>query len=168
MHDLRKTIPMMKKPILVALILAGVTFFACKKDDDKVTPVTTVDLLASGTWRIDTIGFDGDKNGAIDEAVPPGFVEECDLDNTLTFNKDSATGVADEGATKCDPADPQTINFGYQLKNGDSVINFTGNLPDELKGDVNIVTLSNTQFILAKRIVIAPIFDKNLIIALKK
>ena len=168
MHHSRKTIPVMKKPVIVALILAGFTFFACKKDDDKVTPVTTVDLLASGAWKFDTIGFDADNNGSIDEAVPPGIVEACDLDNTLTFNKDGATGIADEGATKCNAADPQTINFGYQLKNGDSVINFTGNLPDELKGDVNIVTLSNTQFILSKRIVIAPIFDENLIISLKK
>jgi hypothetical protein len=168
MHHIRKKIPVMKKPVIVALALTCATFFACKKDDDKVTPVTAVDLLASGAWRIDTIGFDGDKNGSIDEAVPSGFVEACDLDNTLTFNKDGATGVADEGAAKCDPADPQTIDFGYQLKNGDSVINFTGNLPDELKGDVNIITLSNTQFILSKRVVIAPIFDENLIIAFKK
>lgn len=159
----------MKKPVIVALILAGFTFFACKKDDDdKVTPVTAVDLLASGAWKIDTVGFDADKNGTIDEAVPSGFLEECDLDNTLTFNKDGATGVADEGATKCDPSDPQTINYGYQLKNGDSVINFTGDLPDELKGDVNIITLSNTQFIMSKRIVVAPVFDENLIIAFKK
>ena len=158
----------MKKLIIVALFIAG-AFIACKKDDDKVTPVTAVDLLASGTWNIDTIGFDADKNGSIDEAVPGGF-EECELDNTLTFNKDSVSGVYDEGALKCDSADPQTIDFGYELKNGDSVINFTGNLPGELKGDVNILTLTTTQFIMSKRIVVTfPVqFDKNLIISLKK
>ena len=159
----------MKKPIIVALLFTGFALFACKKDNDKVTPLTTVDLLASGTWSIDTIGFDGDKNGTIDEAVPGGF-QACELDNTLTFNKDSATGVYDEGALKCDSADPQTIDFGYELKNGDSVINFTGNLPGELKGDVNILTLTNNQLIMSKRIVVTfPVqFDKNLIISLKK
>lgn len=159
----------MKKPIIVALILCGFAFFACKKDDDNVTPVTAVDLLASGTWNIDTIGFDGDKNGTIDEPVPGGL-QACELDNTLTFNRDSTTGVFDEGATKCDTSDPQTIDFGYELKNGDSVINFTGNLPGELKGDVNILTLTNNQFIMSKRIVVTfPVqFDKNLIISLKK
>ena len=160
----------MKKPLIVVLILAGFAFFACKKDDDnEPTPVTSIDLLTSGVWNIDTIGFDADKNGTIDEAIPGGF-QECELDNTLLFNKDSVTGVFDEGAMKCDSLDPQTIDFGYQLKNGDSVINFTGNLPGELKGDVNIQSLTNTQFIMSKRIVITfPIqIDKNLIIALKK
>jgi hypothetical protein len=159
----------MKKPLIVALVLAGFAFFACNKDDDNDNPpVTTVDLLASGTWKIDTIGFDADKNGTIDEGVPGGL-QACQLDNTLTFNKDSVSGVFDEGAAKCDTADPQTIDFGYQLK-GDSVINFTGNLPGELKGDVNILTLSNTQLIMSKRIVVTfPVqFDKNLIISLTK
>ncbi len=125
-------------------------------------------MLASGTWKIDTIGFDANKDGTIDEPVPGGF-QECELDNTLTFNKDSVSGVFDEGALKCDAADPQTIDFGYQLK-GDSVINFSGNLPGELKGDVNILTISNTQLVMSKRIVVTfPVqFDKNLIISLFK
>jgi hypothetical protein len=159
----------MKKPIIVALLLAGFAIASCDKDDDNDTPVTAVDLITSGTWSIDTIGFDADKNGTIDSPVPGGF-DACDLDNTLTFNKDSATGVFDEGALKCDPADPQSIDFGYQLKNNDSVINFTGNLPGELKGDVNILTLTNTQFIMSKRVVLTfPVaFDQNIIISLKK
>ena len=85
----------MKKPIIVALIVAGCAFVACNKDDDNNNPaVTTIDLLASGTWKIDTIGFDANKDGTIDEAVPGGF-QECELDNTLTFNKDSVSGVFD-------------------------------------------------------------------------
>jgi hypothetical protein len=159
----------MKKPIIVALLLAGFAIASCDKDDDNDTPVTAVDLITSGTWSIDTIGFDSDKNGSIDTPVPGGF-DACDLDNTLTFNKDSTTGVFDEGALKCDPSDPQSIDFGYQLKNSDSVINFTGNLPGELKGDVNILTLTNTQLIMSKRVVLTfPVaFDQNIIIALKK
>ena len=159
----------MKKPIIVALLLAVFAIASCDKDDDNDTPVTAVDLITSGTWSIDTIGFDADKNGTIDSPVPGGF-DACELDNTLTFNKDSATGVFDEGALKCDPADPQSIDFGYQLKNNDSVINFTGNLPGELKGDVNILTLTNTQFVMSKRIVVTfPVaFDQNIIISLKK
>jgi len=159
----------MKKPIIVALFLAGFAIASCDKDDDNGTPVTAVDLITSGTWNIDTIGFDADKNGSIDSPVPGGF-DACDLDNTLTFNKDSATGVFDEGALKCNGSDPQTRDFQWQLKNGDSVINFTGDLPGELKGDVNILTLTNTQFIMSKRIVLTfPVqFDQNIIISLQK
>ena len=158
----------MKIPDL-AFLLTGLIFMACNKDDDNSTPpVTAFDLLTSGTWSIDTIAFDADKNGTIDTPIPGGF-QACDLDNTLTFNKDS-TGIYDEGPSKCATVDPQSIDFGWQLKSGDSVINFSGNLPDELKGDVNILTLTNTQFILSKRIVLTVPFplDANIIIALKK
>ena len=161
----------MKTPIIVAFVLTGLIFMACNKDDDNnsTPPVTAFDLLTSGTWSIDTIAFDADKNGTIDTPIPGGF-QACDLDNTLTFNKDSATGVFDEGALKCSAADPQTIDFGWQLKNGDSVINFTGNLPGELKGDVNILALTNTQFVMSKNVVYTfPVqIDQNLIIALKR
>ena len=160
----------MKKPLIVAFLLAGFAFMACNKDDDNGTPVTAVDLIASGPWSIDTIAFDADKNGTIDSPIPGGIFLPCDVDNTLTFNKDGATGVLDEGPTKCSPTDPQTADFGWSLKNGDSVINFTGNLPAELQGDINILTLTNTQFIMSKRIVLTLPFplDQNLIIALKK
>ena len=41
-------------------------------------------------------------------ALYPADFDACELDNTLTFNKDSTTGVFDEGALKCSqyrPAD---------------------------------------------------------------
>src|SRR5690242_10505237 len=134
----------MKKILIAALMLSGFAIVSCDKDDNNDDPVTAVDLLTAGTWEVDTIGFDSDKNGSLDSPVPTGL-KPCELDNTLTFKADSTqTGVFDEGALKCDPSDPQSVNFGWTLKNGDSVINFTGDLPGELKGDVNILTLTNT------------------------
>lgn len=158
----------MKKALIAAILFTGFAIASCDKDDDNDTPVTAADLIASGTWKIDTIAFDSNKDGTIDSPVPGGF-EACELDNTLTF-ADSASGVFDEGALKCDAADPQTRDFVWQLKNGDSVVNITGNLPGELQGDVNIITLTNTQFIMSKRVVLTfPVqFDQNLIISLKK
>ena len=159
----------MKKALIAALLFTGIAVASCSKDDDNDDAVTAVDLIASGTWKIDTIGFDSDKNGSIDSPVPGGF-DACELDNTLTFNKDTATGVFDEGALKCDAADPQTLDFQWMLKNGDSVINFSGNLPGELQGDVKILTLTNTQLIMSKNVVLTfPVqFDQNIIISLQK
>lgn len=159
----------MKKFLVAALFLSGFAIVSCDKDDDNDDPVTAVDLITTGTWIIDTIGFDSDKNGSIDSPVPGGL-DACELDNTLTFNKDSATGVFDEGALKCQPGDPQSSNFEWQLKNSDSVMTITGDIPGELKGDVNIVTLTNTQLIMSKRVVLSfPVeFDQNLIISLRK
>jgi hypothetical protein len=160
----------MKKTLIAVLMLTGLAVVSCDKDDDNDTPVTAVDLIASGTWLIDTIAFDSNKDGTIDSPVPGGL-KACELDNTLTFNKsDSSTGVFDEGPLKCAPSDEQSKDFVWELKNGDSVINFSGDFPGELKGDVNILSLTNTQLIMSKRVVLTfPVsFDQNLIISLRK
>lgn len=158
----------MKKAVFGAMVFCGLAIVACKKDDDNNTVVTRADLITSTTWRIDTIGFDMNDDGEIDEAVPGGF-DSCDLDNTLAFSQDS-TGVFDEGALKCDPADPQSINFDWTLKANDSIINIAGSLPGNLGGDINILTLTNTNFKMSKAITSTfPVpFNGNLIISLEK
>lgn len=156
----------MKKAILVATLFVGIAAVSCKKDDDD--PVTTAELMTSATWKIDTIGFDMDKNGEIDSPIPGGL-EECELDNTLTFSADS-TGVFDEGATKCDSADPQNTSFAWTLSENDKVLTITGDIPGELEGDVDILTLTNAEFVLSKEISSTfPVpFNGNLIVRLQK
>lgn len=159
----------MTKVLIVALMLTGLAIVSCKKDDNNSAPVTATDLIATGTWQIDTIGFDSDNNGTIDFPFPGGF-QACELDNTLTFQDTTHTGLYDEGALKCDVSDPQTVPFQWELKNNDSTINFSGDLPAEIQGDFSILSLTNTQFIVSKRVVLTfPVqFDKNLIVSLKK
>jgi hypothetical protein len=158
----------MKKAILVAIVLIGVGIVACKKDNNGPKTNPKIDLITSATWKIDTIGFDMDKNGSIDTEVPGGF-NACETDNTLKFSSDS-TGVYDEGATKCDPADPQSIPFTWTYNDTSSVINIQGALPGELKGDIKVLTLTETSFIMSKNIVQTfPVqFDGNLIVSLVK
>lgn len=160
----------MKKVFFVGLVSVALLAVACKKDSDPPPedPVTAVDLLTSATWKIDTIGFDLDKNGEIDTEVPGGF-EACDLDNTLSLSADS-TGVFSEGALKCSDASPSTIPFTWYLKNEDKVINIEGNLPGELHGDVDILTLTADAFVMSKPVnLTVPIpIDGNLIISLRK
>lgn len=154
----------MKKAIVVASMFLAVAVVSCKKDDDK--QVTSAELLTSTTWKIDTLGWDMDKNGSIDERLA---LEECELDNTLTFSSDS-TGVFDEGVTKCDAADPQSSPFQWSLNDSTKTLTIIGNIPGELEGDVKILTLDNTTLLLSKNIKSNfPIqFDGNLIVSLKK
>ena len=63
----------MKKAFLVAVTLAGIATVGCKKDKDVEEPPSTVDLITSTTWKIDTIGFDENKDGQIDGALPGGL-----------------------------------------------------------------------------------------------
>lgn len=157
----------MKKAIIVAVVFIGLAAAACKKNGSDM-PITSVDLISGTSWKIDTIGFDADKNGVIDSEVPGG-IQPCEKDNTIKFNIDS-TGVFDEGALKCNDSDPQTLPFTWEFKDSATVINFQGDLPGQLKGDIKILTLSNSNFVLSKLInVTFPVpFNANLIIALKK
>ena len=156
----------MKNAFVVATLFLAIAAVSCKKDDDD--PVTTAEMLTSATWKIDTVGFDMDKNGEIDSPVPGGL-DACELDNTLTFSSDS-TGVFDEGATKCDAGDPQSTPFTWQLTENDKVLTITGNIPGELDGNVDILQLDNASLILSKEISSDfPVpFNANLIISLKK
>lgn len=159
----------MKKAILVASVFMALATVGCDKNDDDDAPVTAAQIITSASWNIDTIAFDMNKDGTIDAPVTGGGLGPCELDNTLTFNSDS-TGVFDEGASKCDTADPQSINFTWQLKGNDSILNINGNLPGELKGDIRILTLSNNSFILSKNLTSTfPVpYDFNLIVSLQK
>lgn len=107
-----------------------------------------------------------DKNAVIDMSVPGGLAA-CQMDNTLKFSLDS-TGVFDEGATKCQSSTPQSIPFTWSLKENDKVINITGNLPGDLKGDINVLTLTDSTFVMSKEVTIALGNKANLIISLQK
>jgi hypothetical protein len=158
----------MKKAIVAgSLFLAIVVAVSCKKDDDD-QPQTTAELITSTTWRIDTIAFDMDKNGTIDMQVPGGL-DSCELDNTLSFSTDS-TGVFDEGATRCDVADPQSTPFAWSLSSDEKTLTITGSLPGELEGDVNILAVSRDSLVLSKLISqdFPTQFSANLILKLQK
>ncbi len=98
------------KMLGLSLLAISLTMGACKKDEDTKS---TADILVEGQWDLTGLtinpGFE----------VFPGVVisdllideDPCDADDLTIFNADgSATG--DEGATKCDPSDPQTYSNG--------------------------------------------------------
>ncbi|MCG7860401.1 hypothetical protein MD537_25695, partial [Flavihumibacter sediminis] len=63
-------------------------------------------------------------------------------DNTLEFKTDG-TGISREGATKCDPADPDSENFTWSLKNNETILNIA--IPGSFfSGDATIITLNET------------------------
>ncbi len=155
----------MKRTIFVALGLIGLAIAACNKDDDDKN---ATELITSTTWKIDTLGFDLDADGDIDSPIIPAL-EECGMDNTITFSSDS-TGVFSYGALKCNVAEPDNISFDWSFKENDKVINIDGNLPGDLQGDVDILTLNDSQLILSKEVTITnPItVTGHLIVSLKK
>jgi hypothetical protein len=160
----------MYKPILVAAIFVVVATVACKKDKNEDDKPTAIDLISASSWKIDTVGWDKNSDGEIDEALQPGIFEACDLDNTISFAADS-TGFFDEGASKCNAEDEQTTAFTWNFVGANNdTLNINGDLPGELDGQVRVLTLTDANLKMSKHFSLDfPYqFDANLIIALKK
>jgi hypothetical protein len=112
----------MKKITLMALALAFLTVSSCKKEETKTETKTKTELLTAKTWKMNALVI----NPGI-TPIPGGptitdlyaSMKECGKDDTEKFNT-GGTGVADEGATKCDPADPQSTNFTWSFLNNET------------------------------------------------
>ncbi len=138
------------KYLVGILIISSLCFqSSCSKDED--TGPSNTELIVSATWKYNNGGVDVNNDGLIDAPVPPGYVLDCDKDNTLTF-KDDGTGTLDEGATKCDPSNPQTSAFTWSFKNGETYINFSIAIMTGFSGDLKILKLTSTELNLSKEV----------------
>src|SRR3954470_20757585 len=101
-----------------ALILA-VLFFACKKnsdDNNNNTSKSKTDLITASQWKFD--------NATLSGVDVSGLFDDCEKDNTVTFLS-NGSGTIDEGVTKCDDSDPQTVNFNWNFDNSETTIHTT-------------------------------------------
>jgi len=145
---------------LVGIIMIGSLFFqsSCSKDED--SGPSNTELIASAAWKYNNSGADVNNDGFIDAAVPPGYILDCDKDNTLTFKNDG-TGTLDEGANKCDPSSPQTSVFTWTFSNAETFINISIPVMTGFNGSLEILKLTSTELNLSKQVSIggtAPIF----------
>jgi hypothetical protein len=125
------------------LLLAAALITACSKDSAPAK--TKTEFITQASWKFESEGIDLDKNGTIE--APSGEVEDCNKDDVFTFVS-GGTGTRDEGATKCDGADPQINPFVWQFKSNETEIEFDGHLfklhtlnDNSLKGYKDIDTM---------------------------
>ena len=137
----------MKNQARIFLPLAALFFMilwaSCSKSHSNNNSTAT--LVTQSSWKYDTSGIDLNKDGIVD--IGDTTVKPCVKDNIYTFKSDS-TGTIDEGATKCNVSDPQTVPFTWSLTNNQTVLTVTGNTI--LSGGINIFSVSSTNFILYK------------------
>lgn len=113
-----------KKAALI--ILTGAIMAGCQKDDNNnSTGATKTELLTSGNWKITSdyydpaVDYNGD--GQVENEVI-SFYSACDKDDLLIF-KTNGTLTLDEGASKCDPSDPQVIqSSNWKFSSNETVI----------------------------------------------
>jgi Lipocalin-like domain len=150
----------MNKVLIACICLMAMPFIACKKSKS----LSKTELLAKAAWKYDNAALDMNRDGTADAPVPPGFIQACDMDNTLTFNPDG-TGIADEGGTKCNGSNPQTSPFTWSFKDNEQTITFSNAIFGGLNGDVKVKTINDNQLELHKEINVGTIV--NVIVFLK-
>jgi hypothetical protein len=142
----------MKKSLFILtirLVLFCLIINSCSKSNS--VQKTKMQLLTQSTWKYDTAGVDLNGDGTIDAAFPAGYLQDCEKDNLLTFNNDS-TGTVDEGATKCNSADPQTVDFTWSFNTAQTDITSSTAIFNGVGGDITITSLTATQLHLEKAV----------------
>lgn len=148
----------MRKQLFSLIILTAVFMTllpACSKDDDDPAPTETkTELLIKSSWKFEKAeaGLLGDISSQLDA---------CVKDNLLIFvaasaSSTSGTGTLDEGTTKCDPSDPQSGNFNWELINNGTVLRSSVILFPGGSTDFNIVSLTSTNLVLSQQMEVSP------------
>ena len=110
---------------------------------------TITDLLTANDWMVVGLNIepaiDIDNNGTEENNLIP-FIPACTLDDFFDFNTDGSYTI-EEGASKCDPNDPDIIETGNWSWNSDNT-----NLIFEPNGgttrDAEVISISATEIIL--------------------
>ena len=114
-----------KTRLLLALAaFAMLATASCKKDDDE--PEDRTALLVNVNWRMTSLKADPP---VIIFGIPISDLyaqfDACDKDDITIFKSDGKVNY-DEGATKCDPTDPQTTTGTWVFNTDKTVITLDG------------------------------------------
>ncbi len=113
----------MKKIFLLTAIWICLFSIGCNKDDDD-TAASKKDLLTAGSWKLTAVVSDDDGDGTY-ETNDFIYFFDCYTDNYYIFKTNGELEL-NEGATKCDPADPQTETANWQLTNNETTLVIEG------------------------------------------
>lgn len=97
---------------------------SCKKDD----PTTTELLTDADGWIFVSATIDPPLIDPVSGTSITDFyaqLDACEKDD-ISFFKENGTYIIDEGATKCDPNDPQTVTGSWTLSADEKIITVDG------------------------------------------
>ena len=100
-------------------------------------------FLTLNTWK-----FDNAKVGGTDVSA---LIQTCQKDNVLTFSS-NGSGTLDEGATKCNSADPQATPFTWSLVANETVLHVSTVIFTGGSTEFTVVALTDSQLVLSQQI----------------
>ena len=105
------------KKILTGVLFISV-FFSCKKEKNDSTSKSKTTLLTQAAWKPTKV----ERRTATTDAweINNFSTDPCNTDNVTTFTSGLVYSV-DDGAVKCNPANPQTVESGtYSFTNNEA------------------------------------------------
>jgi hypothetical protein len=124
--------------LLVSVLIAG----KCKKDE--APEPTKTELITKASWKFNKALLAGGAD--ITTLIPA-----CQRDNVANFAS-NGTGTNDEGASKCQPSDPQTTNFTWNFQSNESILFVSTPLFTGGSSNFTLVSLTATELVLSQTI----------------
>jgi hypothetical protein len=106
---------------LISTTIFVLLTISCNKKDSN-SSLSKRDLLTSGSWKLTAVVADDDANGSYETDRFASF-SDCYKDNYYTFRSNGELEL-NEGPTKCDPIDPQTETYSWELTQNETHLIF--------------------------------------------
>ena len=137
----------MSVSLRLPLLLTGIALLCtnCHKSSDPTPPIqpSRVELLTQHAWRESAATYTVTENGITTTRDIYAQLPACRRDNFTKYNVDRSY-TNDEGATLCDPADPQVRTSTWDFFSNESEFVYAPNSPFTIL--YQIKTLNATTF----------------------
>ncbi len=136
---------MIKKYLFSAIMVAGLVFQSCSKDDDdNSSSMTTIEKLCNEGWIIDNVKMTMNN---VEQDMTDIMFDACALDNVTTYDVDN-TLTMDEAADVCVDA-VQNLDGAWSLSDDESTLSVT---MDGMTEEFTIDAISSSSITLSTEI----------------
>ena len=134
------------KQTFLAIAALAIMSSGCKKDDDNGGSITAADIV--GTWTLTAANLKTTVNGSTTSSDYLSTLNSCERDNNFIYGADLKY-TEDEGATKCNSSDPQTVETGtYSFYNNNKKLVYDYGNQD--RDTFDVVSLNKNSFTLSQ------------------
>ena len=133
-----------KNNLFVLLVSVSILGMGCSSKEAPLPIKTKTELLTTGSWKFSSATASGTD---ISNQNPP--FSACKKDNVLTFSA-NGTGNVNEGATKCNAADPTDTPFTWNWLNSETTLHISTILFTGGGSDFTLESVSETQLIVSQ------------------